>query len=199
MTSPEALNALPQGALGLLAGFLAVAVWQDCRTRRIPNRLILLGILTGLALNALLPLALGQAVARPGVLGLMPALAGAGLGLAVFLPLYALRTLGAGDVKLLAMVGAFVGPQAVLGVTVATLVAGGVLALAFALRARILGPVLHNVAAIVQNGLRAAAAGALPTVAPLSQSLAKLPYSLAIAAGTVGYLTWQHCATPGRL
>jgi prepilin peptidase CpaA len=46
--------------------------------------------------------------------------------------MYAMRALGAGDVKLMAMIGAFVGPGAVAGITLLTLLAGGVLALGVA-------------------------------------------------------------------
>jgi prepilin signal peptidase PulO-like enzyme (type II secretory pathway) len=51
----------------------------------------------GLSLNLLLP----------GAAGFWQALAGFGIGLAALLPMYLMRMLGAGDVKLMAMVGAF--------------------------------------------------------------------------------------------
>ncbi len=184
-------------ALALLAGFLVAAVWQDVRTRRIPNRLVLVGTLAGLVLNGALPLALSQTVARPGGLGWLASFEGMALGLVLLLPLYALKTLGAGDVKLLAMVGAFVGPHAVLGVLVATLVAGGVLAVAFALRFRVLGALLRNVGQVLQTGLRQVTTEGACDFGVSTPSLGNLPYSVAIAAGTAVYLAWHRGTVSG--
>src|ERR1700751_1600311 len=90
----------PVGACLLM--LLAVAVGSDLHSRRIPNWLVLTGLTLALAVR------LGGARAAQGYsawgLGL---LTGGGL----FLPLYLLRGMGAGDVKLMAMVGAFVGPE----------------------------------------------------------------------------------------
>ncbi len=69
----------------------------------------------GLLLNSVLPEGYGFVSSLPGALGLWKALAGLGLGLLIMLPLYMLRALGAGDVKLMAMVGAFLGPNATIG------------------------------------------------------------------------------------
>jgi prepilin peptidase CpaA len=54
------------------------------------------------------------------------------VGLAFFLPFFALGGLGAGDVKLLAAVGACLGPLAAVWVALYTSIAGGVMALAVA-------------------------------------------------------------------
>src|SRR3954466_2040420 len=89
------------GAAQILLGILVlVAAGYDIRYRRIPNWLVLAGIVTGFAWN----------VFSSGWSGLGHAAAGFGLGLALYFPLYLLRARGAGDVKLLAAVGAIVGP-----------------------------------------------------------------------------------------
>ncbi|MEG0884092.1 MAG: prepilin peptidase, partial [Janthinobacterium sp.] len=91
----------------LLCILLTGAVWHDMRSRRIPNGLVFGGALAALLLHAVL-------TPGAGGLGLPAALGGLALGLALLLPMYMLRALGAGDVKLMAMVGAFIGPQQVL-------------------------------------------------------------------------------------
>lgn len=184
---PSTIAALVQASL---AGLLAMAVWSDVQSHRIPNRLVLSGLLLGLTCNGLLPLVADPPLGQIGTLGWTDSLLGALAGLAVLLPMYLLRALGAGDVKLLAMVGAFVGPQAVLGAALGTMVAGGVLAVAAALRWRVVGVMLGNVKTMVQSGVVQLGAGEAPRMVQPSESAGQLPYAIAIAAGTVGYLVW---------
>src|SRR4051812_28866469 len=96
MLTPPTLNGTAQILLGIL---VLVAAGYDIRYRRIPNWLVLAGIVTGFAWNV-----------SSGWSGLGHAAAGFGLGFALYFPLYLLRARGAGDVKLLAAVGAIVGP-----------------------------------------------------------------------------------------
>lgn len=191
MLHPSTIAAAVLTGLALL---LAVAVWRDIQSHRIPNRLVLSGLLLGLTCNGLLPLLAQAPIAQVGTLGWTDSLLGALAGLAVLLPMYLLRALGAGDVKLLAMVGAFIGPQAVLGAALGTLVAGGVLALAAALRWRVVGLMLGNVKTMVQSGVVQLGAGEAPRMVQPGASAGQLPYAIAIAAGTVGYLVWASWA-----
>ena len=109
---------LPISTLCLLAFVSAVAV-VDLRTRRIPNRLALTGAVCGLASN----------LATAGAAGALMSGAGLLVGLAMFLPFYLLRGMGAGDVKAMAAIGAFVGVKGALVAAGWTLVAGGIAAL----------------------------------------------------------------------
>jgi prepilin peptidase CpaA len=122
--------------------------------------------------------------------GFLLALAGLGTGLALLLPLYALRIMGAGDVKLMAAVGAFLGLPDVLFAIVWSFIAGGVAAIAFALYHRSSRRMAANVAAIVQWMAFAAMAGVRPApeLAGRRASIGKLPYAVSIAAGTTGWL-----------
>src|SRR5215471_12693389 len=86
-------------ALALLAALLGVAVLTDLRSHRVPNLLNLAGLIAGLALQTY----------TAGLHGLGDGLLGACVGLACFAPLYLLKGMGAGDVKLLAAVGAVLG------------------------------------------------------------------------------------------
>jgi len=151
---------------------LAVAVWTDLRQRRIPNRLVLAGMGVALALSM-----------APGGIGPGSAVGGMAAGLVLLLPLHLLRVMGAGDVKLMAAVGAFTGFPAVLTVALVTVLAGGALSLAWALYRGQLGEVLNN----VRTGLFLAAADvagrALPRASSLPTVEARIPYAVAIAAG----------------
>jgi prepilin peptidase CpaA len=107
-------------AIGSLLCLLLWAVASDLSSRRIPNTLILAGL--ALAWQAQC-LALGWRV------GSVSTLAGAGVGLALMLPGYLLRMTAAGDVKLMATVGAFFDAAGALQVGLAAMVTGGCLAL----------------------------------------------------------------------
>ena len=172
----------------LLAGLLLGAVWHDVRSRRIPNRLVFPGALAGLLLNAVLPAGAGLLTAAPGAIGLWPAVAGLALGLALLMPMYMLKAMGAGDVKLMAMVGAFVGPQAVLGAMLFSLLAGGVLALAVAAFHGTLRQVTSNSYHLLLNSLMRGIAGQRPGIDAPPEASGKLPYAIAIASGTLIYL-----------
>jgi len=174
-----------------LAAWLAGAVWFDLRERRIPNPWVAAGIVCGVALQALAPAGAGLFDRSWGGLGLLQALLGAAAGLALFMPLYVLRALGAGDVKLLAMVGAWLGPQLLLGATLLTLLFGGALSLVVMLVSRSSRQVLGNVRVMLTTTLISAHAGRLATLEAPSASRVRLPYAVAIALGTLGQVGWQ--------
>jgi prepilin peptidase CpaA len=111
-------------ALAVLVAGLVAAAAIDIRTRRIPNGLT--ALMSGL----------GIAMAATGMSGLHPAAAcvGFALGLLLMMPGYALGATGAGDVKLMAAVGAIVGPGLVVTAFLFTAIAGGVLAVVVAAR-----------------------------------------------------------------
>jgi prepilin peptidase CpaA len=170
----------------VLAALLAAAVWHDLRARRIPNAVVFTGALAGLALHALLPPGAGLFGTPAGSLGILSSLGGLALGLAILLPMYALRLMGAGDVKLLAMVGAFTGAGDIPAVAVAVLLAGGVLALAVAARQGILRRVLGNTCQTLLHAGLTRMEGGLALPAPTG----RLPYAVAIAAGTLACVAW---------
>ena len=93
-------------------------------------------------------------------------------GLALFLPFYMLRGMAAGDVKLMAAVGAWLGAGMALRIALATFVLGGLWGLAVAIRSGQGAELFHNVIRLGRTGNRATSVGTLP-------------YGVAIAAGTV--------------
>lgn len=177
------------GVGGVLVLLLAVAVVADARHRRIPNVLVLVTLLFGLLFHALGPRggAGGLFSSEPGALGGWLALAGAFTGLLLFLPFYPLRVLGAGDVKLMAAVGAFAGPAATVNLALIALLAGGVLALARLLLFPGRELVLANLVAILGQ-LRPGATGL--GFDATTQTAWRMPYAVAIASGVVAYGAW---------
>lgn len=178
-------SVLPAVMLGLV---LSAAVWHDVGTRKIPNNLILAGAASAFLLHLLLPAGAGLFATPGGARGIVFSLTGFGAGLMLLLPFYAMRALGAGDVKLMAVIGAFVGPAGVLGATLVAMLAGGVLALAVALWSGQLTHVIANVQHMLRGAMFRGMAGGGATVDKPPSTTGKLPYAIAIACGTVGHL-----------
>jgi prepilin peptidase CpaA len=154
----------------LLWVMLLFAVYGDLRNHRISNRLTLVGLMAGLGLQSI----------EGGLQGLTSGLLGAVIGLACFAPFYFLRAMGAGDLKLLAAVGAFLGPQGALFAALFSLLAGGVGAIGYvlwrALRA--------SASSFVREGFAAGCASS--AVAAQLARRDRLPFALPIAVGGIG-------------
>ena len=99
--------------IGLCALVLTAAVY-DWRRRRIPNWLVATGLIFGVGLNSFLY----------ETAGLRLALLGIALALAIYIPIYVLHGIGAGDVKLMAAVGSILGPAYWIRIFIFTAVAG---------------------------------------------------------------------------
>jgi Flp pilus assembly protein protease CpaA len=104
------------------SGMLAAAV-SDLARRRIPNWMNITILIAGLVTQA----------ASGGLGALGHGLAGAGVGLLLLLPLFKVRWLGGGDVKLACAMGAWLGPTYVFWATAIGMAGGGLLALYIAL------------------------------------------------------------------
>ncbi len=136
LTGP--LHNLP--AALLLAAATIAAVF-DIRSRRIPNLVTMTAFLAGFAVHA----------ALNGVSGLLHAAAGAGLALLVYFPLFLLRGMGAGDVKLMAAAGALAGPRAWFWIFVVAAVTGAAAGILLALSQGRLRSTLINTGFIVRQ------------------------------------------------
>jgi prepilin peptidase CpaA len=166
---------------GVLMGLLLIAAVSDVKTGRIPNWLVFSGALYALIYNGIFPL-------HPRDNGLLFALGGLTVGLAALLPAYLLRVMGAGDVKLMAMVGAFLGTWTTVAAVLATLIAGGVLAVGLAIRSGRFVRMLRNVTMMFRGTMLTLATGVGGLTVHDGPSAGKMPYGVAIAAGTIGYL-----------
>lgn len=147
----------------------------DLREHRIPNWLTYPGILIGIALRGAL---LGWKA------GLLSALAGCLLAGGIMFLFYAVRAMGAGDVKIMAAIGAFIGPKGAVGVLLATAICGGVLAIVYALYRHRMLSTLKNMFSVLRfhawAGVQSHPEFNLDNPAAL-----RMPYGLAIALGTL--------------
>ncbi len=155
----------------------AVAAATDAATRRIPNALTIGAAVVGLAFAA----------ATAGPSGLGWSAAGWMVGLLVFLPLFALRAMGGGDVKLLAAFGAWLGPALVCWVAIYGAIAGGVLALLLVLWRGRLRATIENMWTIVVHW-RLAGPKPHPVLTLDNPDAVRMPYALPVALGALATL-----------
>lgn len=156
---------------------LAVAVAgciTDLRTRRIPN-VLTFGAAAG---------ALGFHLANDGVSGLGWSAAGWLVGAAFFFPLFALRGLGAGDVKLVAALGAWLGPGQTVWLAAFSAIAGGVFALGIAVAHGYTKQAFTNVWGLL-GYWKVMGVKPHPGMTLDANGTPKVPYALPIAAGLV--------------
>lgn len=169
-----------------LLSVIVVAVAHDIRLRKIPNHIVVAGALIGVASSVL-----------PGAIGPAQSLGGLGLGLAMLLPMYALRVMGAGDVKLMAAAGAFLGVPATFFAALLSFIAGGVLALAYSVHAGVFRQTMRNLKMFIYHCAVRIAGRGIPAAVDMATGKARLPYSLAIAAGVGTYLAARFYSTGG--
>jgi prepilin peptidase CpaA len=156
------------------AVLLVTACVTDLRTRRIPNQLIVIGVVAGLVL----------AMTTDGVVaGGGRALGGFATGMAIWLPFWLLRMMGGGDVKLFATGAIWLGPTGAVEAAMLAGLSGGVLSLLYLLRQYGVPHTLQRIAI----GVRYPAV--LREAAPTSWDR-RMPYALAMAAGLAGAARW---------
>ena len=110
-----------------LVHLVGAVVYYDIRYRRIPNGLIVVGLLMGLVYQVRHFRLTGLAVYGAGVF----------LPVAVLGFLYYFRMIGAGDIKLLSVIGGFLGPFHGFLCIICTFLIGGVLAVVLLFKRRI--------------------------------------------------------------
>ena len=156
-------------AFAALASGALLATVVDIRVRRIPNALTatMAGIGLGFAASGMSGLSLGASI-----LGFV-------IGFALMMPGHALGATGAGDVKFMAAVGAIVGPTLVVSAFLFTAIAGGVLAIAVAIRRKRLAATLAGTGRLIS-----APAGAKKEIEAATGS-SRFAYGPAIAIGSV--------------
>ncbi|QOY91054.1 A24 family peptidase [Paludibaculum fermentans] len=123
----------------VLAAVVLIAAACDIRSRNIPNWLSLGGVLIGLALHPYLA----------GWTGLKFSAGGLGLAVLMFVPLFVLRWLGGGDVKLMAAVGALAGAGNLFIIFIMDAILGGAVALIAVLFKRRGARTLRNIGRMI--------------------------------------------------
>jgi prepilin peptidase CpaA len=172
---------VPREVIWLVAVVMVEAAIIDGLKMKVPNWLTFHFAVGGLAFSAW----------YGGAPGLLQSLEGAIVGLALLVPVYAIGGMGAGDVKLLAGVGAWIGPWLTLQAFVASAVVGGVMAVAMVAWT---GRYIHHWAMFqtigseiltVRNPSKLAemAAARKPT-------MLLLPYGIPMAVGTIAFFGW---------
>ena len=124
------------------------------------------------------------------VAGIGNALGGALVGFALFLPLYAVRGMAAGDVKLMSTVGLFLGSVETAQACILTWCVGGVMALVMILFSRRWSDAYANLRSMLLPMLRTG-----PTLQAVSlsrPSVGSMPYGLAIAMTALWMLAQRH-------
>ncbi|MCE8043195.1 prepilin peptidase [Halomonas daqingensis] len=165
----------------------AVLIWttavQDLLHRKIPNYIVMAGAIVGFLLQ-------GWAAGAGGVLA---ATYGLVVGLAILLPGYLMGFTGAGDAKLMAAIGTFLGPVGVLQAALISIFGGGIIAIGFALSA-----LVHR-QSISPWGryalmMRTLVITGRPLYIPPAEGEVmgkKFPFAVSIALGTTAWIVWQ--------
>lgn len=157
---------------------LSMAVVTDLRSSRIPNWLTVPSMV----------IAMGIHTYMNSIGGLLFSLTGLGAGLGLFLLLYLMGSIGAGDVKFMAAVGAMIGPSgALISAVLAILVGGGYALGAMCFQWGFWGTGRKLASAVHGAALVGGQAWTQELALPF-----RLRYGLAIAGGTLLFLTGIH-------
>jgi prepilin peptidase CpaA len=172
---------LPLWVVWLVSVILVEAGIIDGRQLRVPNWLTFHFVVGGLA----------YACWTEGREGLLWSLAGTGVGLITLLPLYAIGGMGAGDVKLMAGVGAWMGPATTLGAFVCSALVGGLFGMVMIVASGdwirhwvMFQTIGHEIVSIRNPSRLAELAG------ERKKTMMLLPYGIPIAVGSILYFGW---------
>jgi prepilin peptidase CpaA len=159
----------------VLVAVAVTAAIFDLRSRTIPNWLTAAGLVAGFAAN----------VYVYGLRGFLVSLGGLGLAILIYFPLWLLKAMGGGDLKLMAALGAVLGASRWFQLFIYTAIIGAVIALFLLLIRGGLNRALRNVGQILQSLTRGQAPYKdNPDLDVGSSSAVTLPHGASIALGT---------------
>jgi prepilin peptidase CpaA len=153
--------------IALLVTVVCISVYTDLRSGKILNKVVLPCVPLGLVIWGI----------ADGVNGILFSLGGMAIGSIALLVAAAPKWIAPGDAKLILAIGALTGARFVSSAMVYCMLAGGVMALIFLARKRLLRP--------LAAGAMAAWANQLPLSTVWATRAGYVPYSFAIAAGVV--------------
>jgi prepilin peptidase CpaA len=166
---------------------LVVAAVIDGRQLRVPNWITFPMVISGWIYSAAASYTAGDGIFA----GLGWSLLGTGVGLALLMPAYAIGGMGAGDVKLLAGVGAWLHGETTFYAFCLSAVVGGILAVAMAVKRRSLGKHTMQAKVILNEIVTIRDPKALSAIAAQRKSsMLLLPYGIPIAIGAILYFAW---------
>jgi prepilin peptidase CpaA len=176
------MEQIPQSVVWLVSLVLVEAAVIDGRSLRVPNWLTYHFAIGGLIF----------AFWKGGSSLLAWSFAGAGVGLLSLLPLYAIGGMGAGDVKLMAGLGAWVGPWLTFWAFISTTLVGGLMGLAMMAYS---GDMVRHIV-MMKTISREIMTIRNPTVlaeraAERKPRMLLLPYGIPIAVGSIAYFAWS--------
>lgn len=165
----------------LLAVLVVVCSATDLRERRIPNAILGPTLMAAFFLGSL-----------DGLPGLLDAFGGLIVGIGMLLPLHVLGRMGAGDVKMMGVVGSMLGVWGAVVAGLATMMAGAVLAVVY-----VMWIFFKPKIVACMSGISGIARFAIGRVRPAGDATAlqnlrvtEIPYAVAIAAGTFATLVY---------
>ncbi len=156
-----------------------VAGWTDWRSRRIPNWLTAPTLIAGVILNSV----------ATGWTGAKASLLGAALGLGILLPFVLIRSLGAGDWKLVGALGAFLGPSRLITVLMGTVLIAGLMAVVLIIWKKRVKQTARNLAQMIAGLFTLHLPG--PEVSLDNPESSKIPFGVAVAVTVVLYTVGQ--------
>jgi prepilin peptidase CpaA len=151
----------------------------DLKTRRVPNWITIPAALAAIAVNVFAGAGGGASTSLKGL----------GIALLVYFPLYALRAMGAGDVKLMGAIGAAVGPANWLLIFVLTAILGGIGAIITVTMRHRWRRTFGNVGSLFNSSVRLEAPFDRSSDLSIgNKGAATLPHAVPIALATLGVL-----------
>lgn len=103
-----------------------LAVYQDIKSYKIKNYTIIIGIITGLSIN----------IVEVGFIDTYPFLIGMTLPIIILFPLFLIKALGAGDIKLYSVIGGFYGTYYLVRVLIISFIFAAILSLIYLIKTR---------------------------------------------------------------
>ena len=174
------MNWPPSAPVVAVVAVVTAAAVYDLKYRRIPNALTLGAAAVAIAIHGVVS----------GWSGVLLAASGLGLGVGLYFPLFALGGMGAGDVKLLGAIGAWLGPMGAVWTGLFGAIAGGIMALVVALARGYARTAVRNVGAMLRLW---SVVGVQPVegLTLTNTASVRLPYALPLAAGALVTLWMQ--------
>ena len=166
----------------LLPAILILASWIDLKTHRIPNYLTFTALIAGFLLQILLH----------GWNGITHSLGGVIVGFLIFIPFYIKGGMGAGDVKLMAVVGAFLGYQYTFLAVGLSLFAGSIMGIFLLVILGGIKAAMHRYFSMIKQLLYLHSVDLRYIPPPPDEAAAvKFPYATAICVGTIATMWYQ--------